>query len=77
MPKLNGIVNFDPEAGMFYTYSSEPEAVKVFSHSFKEACENLQICFYVQNWIKNMLKIKKPVKNFHRFFLLLFIIFRL
>jgi hypothetical protein len=39
-PDLIEIVKLDPEAGMFCAYSSNAEALKSFTISFKEACEN-------------------------------------
>jgi len=39
-PDLSDIVKFDPEADMFCAYSSDPEALKAFIVSFKDACEN-------------------------------------
>jgi hypothetical protein len=40
MPELEGVVKFDPEAGMFSAYSSDAEALKRFILSFKKACED-------------------------------------
>ena len=43
MPDLTDIIRFDPEADMFCAYSSDPEALKKFALSFKEACENTEL----------------------------------
>lgn len=40
MPELDGIVQFDPEAGMFCAYSSDGEAMVAFATAFKRACED-------------------------------------
>lgn len=39
-PELLNFIKFDPEAGMFCAYSSNPDALKTFIIAFKEACEN-------------------------------------
>ncbi|MFE6799224.1 immunity 51 family protein [Paenibacillus chitinolyticus] len=39
-PHLAEDVRFDPEAGMFCAYSSNPESLKEFSVDFKKACED-------------------------------------
>ena len=43
LSELAGIINFDPEADMFCAYSSDPESLKKFALSFKEACENTEL----------------------------------
>jgi len=40
LPELEGIVRFDPEAGMFCAYSNQREALLRFAVGFKQACEN-------------------------------------
>ncbi len=37
---LKDAIKFDPEAGMFCAYASDPEILKTFIIAFKEACEN-------------------------------------
>lgn len=43
MPELQGVIKFDPEAGMFCAYSSNEEYLKNFAIKFKDACENDQL----------------------------------
>ncbi|MEK3718283.1 Imm51 family immunity protein [Paenibacillus sp. FSL R7-0333] len=40
MPALAGVVQFDPEAGMFCAYSSDGDALVAFATAFKQACED-------------------------------------
>lgn len=40
MPALAGVVQFDPEAGMFCAYSSDGDALIAFATAFKQACED-------------------------------------
>lgn len=43
MPELIDTIKFDPEADMFCAYSSNPDALKTFIVSFKDACENNEL----------------------------------
>ncbi|WP_369993230.1 Imm51 family immunity protein [Paenibacillus sp. RC84] len=37
---LAEVIRFDPEAGMFCAYSSNPESLKEFIVDFKKVCED-------------------------------------
>ncbi len=43
LPELEGIVRFDPEAGMFCAYSKDREALLRFATGLKQACENNEL----------------------------------
>jgi len=40
LPELQGVVNFDPERGLFCAYSDDGAALERFTLAFKDTCEN-------------------------------------
>jgi len=40
LPELQGVVNFDPERGLFCAYSDDRAALERFTLAFKDTCEN-------------------------------------